>query len=189
MSEIFLSFLRNVRIHLILPSHLLSAPFRTAHWFFENNDEVTTTGSITTTSSSSQGSFISYFQFKRNFLARIPELSTNWEDIGVSDRPGWHGENLGPPDETRSTTTTPETTLENTYQLYSINYTDLPIGYRNDCDSSVKTTLVIINDTKQMNNVNMQNDGRVVELEFLKVLASDNFDLDRLKIAIFLLQY
>ena len=37
-----------------------------------------------------------------------------------------------------------------------------------------------------MNNVNMQNDGRAVELEFLKVLASDNFDLDRLKIAIFL---
>ena len=35
-----------------------------------------------------------------------------------------------------------------------------------------------------MNNVNMQNDVRVVELEFLKVLASDNFDLDRLKIAI-----
>ena len=51
---------------------------------------------------------------------------------------------------------------------------------------SVKTTLVIINDTKQMNNVNMQNDGRAVELEFLKVLASDNFDPDRLKIAIFL---
>jgi len=64
------------------------------------------------------------------------------------------------------------------------SYTDLPIRYGNDCESSVKTTLVIINDTKQMNNVNMQNDGRVVELEFLKVLASDNFDLDRLKIAI-----
>ena len=51
-------------------------------------------------------------------------------------------------------------------------------------DLSVKTTLMIINCTKQMNNVNMQNDGRAVELEFLKVLASDNFDRNRLKIAI-----
>ena len=63
-----------------------------------------------------------------------------------------------------------------------MSYIDSPIG--SQC--SVKTTLVIINDTKQMNNVNMQNDGRAVELEFLKVLAIDNFDLDRLKIAIFL---
>ena len=70
------------------------------------------------------------------------------------------------------------------YTVKLILIYQLPIGYRCDCDSSVKTTLVIINDTKQMNNVNMQNDVRVVELEFLKVLASDNFDLDRLKIAI-----
>ena len=67
-------------------------------------------------------------------------------------------------------------------QKILMSYTDLPIGSK----SSVKTTLMIINGTKQMNNVNMQNDGRAVELEFLKVLASDNFDLDRLKIAIFL---
>ena len=46
---------------------------------------------------------------QRDFLVRIPKLSTDWKDIGVRDRPGWHGENLGPPDETRSTST-PENT-------------------------------------------------------------------------------
>ena len=70
------------------------------------------------------------------------------------------------------------------YTVKLILIYQLPIVYRYDCNSSVKTTLVIINDTKQMNNVNIQHDVRVVELEFLKVLASDNFDLDRLKIAI-----